>query len=311
MMPSDQDLDALIKRLHLANARRAWRDLTRRAEQEEWSYRDFLALLISEEVAHRQQTRLNRLVRRARFPFLKTIDDFNFLYQSTVRLSLLGSVLAPDFVTEGRCIIFGGKTGRGKTHLAVAIAYRAIQNGFDARCVTAAELIDDLSTAFRSGGFTETLATYVHPGVLVVDEVGYLTYGTDAANMLFHVVNDRHRKKRAMVFTTNKALTAWGRVLHDDDLAHAIIDRILERGRLIMLDGPSMRTKHLGLDEPTSTEALDQPARISGINAPEFPEPTGGALPCGTTRARSDRRGSQSDGAVRRQAEAAPPVALP
>ena len=82
------------------------------------------------------------------------------------------------------------------------------------------------------------LATYVHPGVLVVDEVGYLTYGTDAANMLFHVVNDRHRKKRAMMFTTNKALTAWGRVLHDDDLAHAIVDRILERGRLVMLDGP-------------------------------------------------------------------------
>ena len=118
------------------------------------------------------------------------------------------------------------------------------------------------------------MATYVHPGVLVVDEVGYLTYGTDAANMLFHVVNDRHRKKRAMVFTTNKALTAWGRVLHDDDLAHAIVDRILERGRLVMLDGPSMRTKHLGLDEPASSEASDQPARISGINAPEFPEPT-------------------------------------
>jgi DNA replication protein DnaC len=272
MTLADLDLDALIKRLHLANARRVWRDLTRRAEQEQWSYRDFLALLVSEEVAHRQQTRLNRLVRRAHFPFFKTIDDFNFTYQSTVRLALLGSALAPDFVTEGDCVIFGGKTGRGKTHLAVAIAYRAIQNGSDARFVTAAELIDDLSAAFRGGGFTDTLATYIHPGVLVVDEVGYLTYGTDAANMLFHVVNDRHRKKRAMIFTTNKPLSAWGRVLHDDDLAHAIIDRILERGRLLMLDGPSMRTQHLHLDEPISTE--DQPARISGIQEPEFPEPT-------------------------------------
>jgi hypothetical protein len=77
-----------------------------------------------------------------------------------------------------------------------------------------------------------------------------------------------------MIFTTNKALTAWGRVLHDDDLAHAIVDRILERGRLLMLDGPSLRTKHLGLDDPTSTEALHQPARISGIEKPEFPELT-------------------------------------
>src|SRR3989475_10638038 len=279
---SDVQLDALLKRLHLANTRRAWRELVRRAEQDEWSYRDFLALLLSEEIAHRQQTRMARMVRRAHFPFLKTIDDFNFTYQSTVRLALLGSALAADFVTEGRALILSGKPGRGKTHLAVAIAYRAIQNGFDALCVTAAELIDDLSAAFRSGRLADALATYIHPGVLICDEVGYLTYGTDAANMLFHVVNDRHRKKRAMIFTTNKALTAWGHVLHDEDLAHAIVDRILERGRVLTLDGPSMRTKHLGLDDPTASEASHHPARtpdgevirISGIELPEFPEPT-------------------------------------
>src|SRR5206468_8037809 len=144
----------------------------------------------------------------------------------------------------------------------------------DALFVTAAELIDDLSGAFRRGQLADALARYVHPAVIAVDEVGYLTYGTDSENMLFHVVNDRHRKKRAMIFTTNKPLTAWGRVLHDEDLAHAIIDRILERGRMLTLDGPSMRTKHLGLDDPTSPEASDQPARISGIQAPEFPEPT-------------------------------------
>jgi DNA replication protein DnaC len=143
----------------------------------------------------------------------------------------------------------------------VAIAYRAIQNGFDACFVTAAELIDDLSAAFRGGRLADALGPYIHPSVLVVDEVGYLTYGTDAANMLFHVVNDRYRKKRAMIFTTNKPLSAWGRVLHDEDLAHAIIDRILERGRTLTLDGPSIRTKHLGLDDPTASEASLQPAR--------------------------------------------------
>ena len=169
-------------------------------------------------------------------------------------------------MTDARCLILSGKPGRGKTHLAVAIGYQAIQNGFDARFVTAAELIDDLSAAFRSGRLADALATYIHPSVLIVDEVGYLTYGTDAANMLFHVVNDRHRKKRAMIFTTNKAVTAWDHVLHDEDLAHAIVDRILERGRILTLDGPSLRTKHLGLDDPTSIEALHQPARISGTH---------------------------------------------
>src|SRR6266852_4195296 len=251
---SDHDFDALFKRLHLANTRRTWRELARRAEQEAWTYQDFLALLVTEEIAHRQQTRLERLVRRAGFP---------------------------DFKTEGHCLIFTGKPGRGKTHLAIAIAYRAIQHGFDALFVTAAELIDDLSAAFREGRFAAALATYTHQAVLVVDEVGYLSCGTDAANVLFHVVNDRHRKKRAMIFTTNKPLNQWGRVLHDEDLAYAIVDRVLERGRFLTLDGPSMRTKHLGIDDPTAPEASAQSAslpgdviRISGIDAPEFPEPT-------------------------------------
>jgi DNA replication protein DnaC len=140
-----------------------------RAEREEWTYRDFLALLVTEEIAQRQQTRIARMVRRARFPFLKTIDDFNFTYQSTIRMSLLGSALTPDFVTEGRCLIFGGKPGRGKTHLSVAIAYRAIQNGFDALFVTAAESIDELSAAFRRCELADALARYLHSAVLVVD----------------------------------------------------------------------------------------------------------------------------------------------
>jgi len=277
MTPSNDELDTLLKRLHLANARRTWRQLAERAEKEEWSYRDFLSLLVTEEIAQRQQTRLQRLSRWARFPFLKTIDDFDFTFQSTLRLSLLGSALSPDFVTEGRCVILSGKPGRGKTHLAVAIAYRAIQNGFDALFTTAAELIDNLSASFREGRLAEALVTYTHPAVLVCDEVGYLTYGTDAANMLFHVVNERHRRKRSMIFTTNKALNAWGRVLHDEDLAQAIVDRVLERGRILTLDGPSMRTRHLGLDagQPeASNHRVADLARISGIARPEFPEPT-------------------------------------
>jgi len=274
MTPSDIDIDGLLRRLHLANARRIWRDLVARAEKEDWSHRDFLGILVAEEVAHRKQTRLQTFSRRAAFPFFKTIDDFDFTYQSSVRLSLLGSALSPDFVTEGQNLILMGKPGRGKTHLAVAIAYRAIQNGFDALFITAAELIDHLSSAFRQGAFAHALTKYTQPDILVVDEVGYLTYGTDAANMLFHVVNERHKHRRSMIFTTNKALGTWGRVLHDDDLAVAIIDRVLERGRLLQLDGPSMRTRHLGLDDPASPEAINVPARISGKTPAEFPEPT-------------------------------------
>jgi DNA replication protein DnaC len=261
------DLDGLLKRLHLANARRNWKSLVQRAETERWSCREFLGVLATEEVTQRQQTRVQRAVRQARFPFLKTIDDFDFSLQSSLRMQLLGSYLTPEFVGEGRNLILLGKSGRGKTHLAVAIAYRAIQNGFNASFVTAAALIEELSHASGEGRLRETLATYLQPHVLVVDEVGYLSYGPDAANVLFHVVNERHLRHRPMLFTTNKSpLTTWGEALHDHDLAEAIVDRVLEKGRLIVVDGPSYRTRHLQLD--SAKEAGKDTARISGKRTP-------------------------------------------
>ena len=274
VLDSTTDLDSLLKRLHLANARRVWRDLVQRAEKEQWSHGQLLQTLFEEEVAHRRGTRLRRAVNAAAFPFLRTVEEFDFTYQSTLRLTTIGSLLAPDFVTEGRSVIFLGRPGRGKTHLAIAIAYRALQNGFDALFTTAVELIDELSLASREGRMREALASYVRPHVLVVDEVGYLSYGADAANVLYHVVNERHIRRRAMVFTTNKHPKRWGGVLHDDDLADAIVDRILERGRLLRLDGPSVRTKHIPADELAGDEHDPGSRRISGIGAAEFPERT-------------------------------------
>jgi DNA replication protein DnaC len=260
---SSVDLDVLLKRLHLANARRNWRTLLERAESQQWSCREFLGVLTTEEVAQRQQTRIQRAVRQARFPFLKTVDDFDFSLQSSLRMQLLGSYLSPEFVSEGRNLILLGKSGRGKTHLAVAIAYRAIQNGYNAFFVTAAVLIEELSRASGEGRLREALAGYLQPHVLVVDEVGYLSYGPDAANVLFHVVNERHLRRRPILFTTNKSpLTSWGEVLHDHDLAEAIVDRVLEKGRLIVVDGPSYRTRHLELDK--ALEVRKDTARISG-----------------------------------------------
>jgi IstB-like ATP binding protein len=170
--------------------------------------------------------------------------------------------------------IFSGKPGRGKTHLGVAIAYRAIQNGFDAllhHCGDAhrRSLSGVSSRAARAG------PARLHASCGPRGRRGGLSH-VRHRNMLFHVVNERHRRHRSMIFTTNKALKAWGRVLHDEDLGQAIIDRVLERGRLIRLDGPSIRTLHLKLDDALKDESDqdDEVARIPGIKWPEFPEPT-------------------------------------
>lgn len=258
LMPASIDLDGLLRRLHLPTIRRRYGELADRAEVEGMSYRDYLALLIAEEVAHRAGTRVTRATRNAHFPFLRTIEEFDFTRQSTLRPALLGSYLGPELVSEGRCLILSGTPGTGKTHLAVSIAYRAIQNGFDARFVIAAELIDELAAAAAQGRLRDALLPYTQPHVLVIDELGYLTHCPDAANVLFQVVNHRYLRKKPMILTTNKdPLKQWGRVLHDPDLAIAITDRVLERGRHIDMRGPSYRTRHLKLQnkegEATST----------------------------------------------------------
>lgn len=245
------DLDGLLRRLHLPTIRRLYADLAARAEVEEMSHRDFLAILVAEEVAHRGETRIQRSVRAAHFPFLATIESFDFTFQTSVKLQLLGSFLGPELLSEGRSLILCGPTGLGKTHLAVAIAYRAIQNGATALFREANALVHELSEASRIGCFDEAIEPYLHAGVLVVDEVGYLAAPPDAANVLFQVVNQRYLKKRPMIFTTNKPLAAWADVLHDADLAEAIIDRVLAHGRFLELRGSSYRTRHLKHDVHT------------------------------------------------------------
>jgi DNA replication protein DnaC len=143
----------MLKRLHLPTVRRLHVELALRAETEGMSYRDFLEILAAEEIAHRAQTRVTRSVRKAHFPFLRTVEEFDFTFQTSVRLQMLGTLLGPELVSEGRSAIFSGPPGRGKTHLAVAVAYRAIQNGFEARFTSADEMIGALSHAALAGGW--------------------------------------------------------------------------------------------------------------------------------------------------------------
>jgi DNA replication protein DnaC len=242
------DLDQGLRRLHLPTVRRMYGTVFEVAEKEGWTYREVLEQLIAEEIAHRAETRIQRSTRSARFPFLKTIEEFDFQFQTSIKRSMLGRFLGPELVEEGRSLVLLGQPGRGKTHLAIAVAYKAIQNGYDARFVTAAQLLNEMHVAGREGRLEDAVAAFVAPDVLVIDELGYLAYAEDAANCLFQVVDRRYLKSKPIVITSNKEPSAWGQVLHDPDLADAIVDRLEERGEVVRLRGKSYRRRH---DEPS------------------------------------------------------------
>jgi DNA replication protein DnaC len=266
LTPANSDLPLLLRRLSLPTVRRLLDDSERMAIDRQWGHREFLAHLVVSEVLNREQTRVQRLTRAAHFPYFKTIDDFSFAPKGGVRRDLIAPYLAPDFAVSGRNLVLSGKPGRGKTHVAIAIAFAAIQSGYDVRFVTAAYLIDDLTKAAKIGQLQDAAEPYITTKVLIIDELGYLPHATDAANVLYTIIDARYIQRRPTIFTTNKPLRRWGDVLHDQDLAEALLDRILENGRHIELAGRSWRT---AADSHTHAE-------------PECPtEVVGGSLPSG------------------------------
>jgi DNA replication protein DnaC len=252
--PASCDLTALLTRLSLPTVRRLLPETERTAIDQQLSHREFLAHLIVGEVLNRDQTRVQRLIRAARFPFIKTIDDFTFAPKGGVRRDLIAPYLANDYVASGRNLVLSGKPGRGKTHLAIAIAIKAIQDGSDARFIIAAHLIDDLTAAARAGRLQEKAEPFIAAKVLIIDELGYLPHAQDAANVLYTIIDARYIRRRPTIFTTNKPLRQWGNVLHDTDLAEALLDRIMEQGRHVELTGRSWRT---GRDDASVESAPD------------------------------------------------------
>jgi DNA replication protein DnaC len=235
-------LDLHLRRLRLPTARRRYQELAQQAAAESWSHAEYLERLAEEELADRRERRIAQITRRAGFPFLKTIEEFDFGFQTSIDRKMLGPYLGPELVSGGRNLILWGPSGVGKTALGIALCYKAIQYGATARFVTCTELIGELVQARARNEWERALARALMPEVLVIDEVGYLSYGPYAANVLFPVIDKRYlRGDRPLLLTTNKDPAQWGAVLHDAELSAAILDRLLHKGEILKLGGRSYR----------------------------------------------------------------------
>jgi len=216
--------------------------LGERARADGWSHEEFLAACLEREVSARQSHGGEARIRTARFPARKTLEDFDFDHQRSVRADVVAHLGALDFIEAKSNAVFLGPPGTGKTHPATGLAIRACQGGHRVLFATASEWVDRLAAAHHADRLQDELRRLVRYPVLVIDEVGYIPFEPEAANLFFQLVSSRY-ERASLIVTSNKTFGRWGEVFGDDVVAAAMIDRLVHHAEVIALKGDSYRLK--------------------------------------------------------------------
>lgn len=203
----------------------------------------FIGMALQQEIRQRSKNKIERLKKQARFPLYKTFDQYDFSHAKLPPILTRDEIKSVDFISKKQNLILYGGVGLGKTHMAIAAGINACMKGYRVRFYTVTELVLRLTEARKSGTLERVRRDLKNLDLLILDEWGYVPIDREGSQLLFQIISDSYENK-SLILTTNIEFSKWGGIFTDEQMAAAMIDRLVHHGHLILFEGTSYRMEH-------------------------------------------------------------------